>query len=70
MKANLFGASKYLFAGTAITPLLINDKEFIKKVLIDKQLTVNECADMKQHMQEEVQDLDKIFTEGGHMMDQ
>lgn len=47
MKANLFGASKYLFAGSAITPLLINDKEFMKKVLLNKQLTVNECHDMK-----------------------
>ena len=36
MKANLFGASKYLFAGSAITPLLINDKEFMKKVLLNK----------------------------------
>ena len=70
MKPSLLGASKYLFAGTAITPFLINDKEFVKKVLLNKQLTVNECADMKTHMQEEVQDLDKIFTEGGHMLDQ
>jgi hypothetical protein len=35
MKGNLLGAGKYMFAGTAITPLLFNDKEFMKRVLLN-----------------------------------
>jgi len=51
-----------MFAGTAITPLLFNDKEFMKRVLLNNQQTENECQDMKEHMMEESTDLDKIFA--------
>lgn len=59
-----------MFAGTAITPLLFNDKEFMKRVLLNNQQAKNECQDMKEHMMEEATDLDKIFAQDGHMLDQ
>ena len=59
-----------MFAGTAITPLLFNDKEFMKRILLNNQQTENECQDMKEHMMEESTDLDKIFAQDGHMLDQ
>ena len=69
MKGNLFGASKYMFAGATMTPLVKNS-DFMKTIIQNNEKIENECNDMKHHMEEEARNLDKIFAEDGHMMDQ
>ena len=66
MRANF---AKFILGSASLSPIMMKNRDFYDRILLNNEKTKNECHDMKTHMEEEAANLDKIFDESGHMLD-